>query len=100
VKRTMGRGLPDLIRYLEAQMAAGRLRPLHPVIALQLLVGPIVVHQLTRPLAESLLGFPEPTEQVVDRMVESWLRAMATGAPAKPASSGGTVDEDGRAGTR
>ncbi|HZU16945.1 MAG TPA: TetR/AcrR family transcriptional regulator [Candidatus Dormibacteraeota bacterium] len=100
VKRTMGRGLPDLIRYLEAQMAAGRLRPLHPVIALQLLVGPIVVHQLTRPLAESLLGFPEPTEQVVDRMVESWLRAMAIGAPAKSASSGGTVDEDGRAGTR
>ncbi len=100
VKRTMGRGLPDLIRYLEVQMAAGRLRPVHPVIALQLLIGPIVVHRLTRPLAESLLGFAEPEERVIDRMVEAWLRAMAAGGATKPASWGGVVEEEGHAGRR
>jgi AcrR family transcriptional regulator len=39
VQRAMARGLPDLIAYLEAQMAAGALRRMHPVLALQLLAG-------------------------------------------------------------
>ena len=76
VRQSLGRGLPDLVRYLGGQMAAGRLRRIHPVIALQLLAGPIVVHFLTRPLA-SLAGFDSPTGEVVDQVVKAWLRAMA-----------------------
>jgi hypothetical protein len=72
----MGRGLPDLIQYLGEQMAAGRLRRMHPVLALQLLAGPIVAHMLTRPLAD-LIGFGMRSEQVVDQIVAAWLRAMA-----------------------
>ncbi len=75
--RGLARGLPDLVRYLAGQMAAGRLRRMHPVLALQLLAGPIVTHLLTRPLAETLIGFRTPTGEVVDQFVEAWLRALA-----------------------
>jgi AcrR family transcriptional regulator len=76
VQRSMQRGLPDLLRYLNGQMAAGRLRPMHPVAAMQLLAGPIVTHELTRPLA-GLVGFAPDRQQLVDQVVEAWLRAMA-----------------------
>jgi AcrR family transcriptional regulator len=74
--RGMGRGLPDLVRYLSGQMGAGRLRRTHPIVASQLLAGPIVAHLLTRPLAESI-GFRTPVHEVVDQIVGAWLRAMA-----------------------
>ncbi|MBO0702525.1 MAG: TetR family transcriptional regulator [Candidatus Dormibacteraeota bacterium] len=77
VRHSLGRGLPDLIQYLSRQMSAGRLRRMHPVVAFQLLAGPIVVHQLTRPLAERLLGFRASPERVTDQIVQAWLRSMA-----------------------
>lgn len=76
-KHTMARGLPDLIQYLSREMAAGRLRRMHPVVAFQLLAGPIVAHHLTRPLAERFLAFEIPPEQITDQIVQAWLRAMA-----------------------
>jgi AcrR family transcriptional regulator len=76
-RQGMARGLPDLVGYLSGQMGAGRLRPMHPVVASQLLAGPIVAHLLTRPLAESLIGLTTPLNEVVDQIVEAWLRAMA-----------------------
>jgi AcrR family transcriptional regulator len=79
VQRSLQRGLTDLIRYLRHQMAAGRLRQTHPVLALQLLAGPIVAHELTRPLA-GLLGFTLSRQQVVGEVADSWLRAMSPGA--------------------
>jgi hypothetical protein len=57
-------------------MAAGRLRRTHPVLALQLLAGPIVAHELTRPLA-ALVGFTVPREQVVAEVVKFWLEALS-----------------------
>jgi hypothetical protein len=77
MRRGLARGLPELVRYLAGQMAAGRLRRMHPILALQLLAGPIVTHLLTRPLAETLIGFRTPTGEVVDQFVEAWLRALA-----------------------
>lgn len=77
MRHSLARGLPDLIQYLSSQMAAGRLRRMHPVLAFQLLAGPMVAHLLTRPLAESLIGFRTPANEVVDQIVEAWLRAMA-----------------------
>jgi AcrR family transcriptional regulator len=75
--RGMARGLPDLVRYLGDQMAAGRLRRMPPIVASQLLAGPIVAHLLTRPLAEPFLGFTMPSNEVVEQMIGAWLRAMA-----------------------
>jgi AcrR family transcriptional regulator len=76
LSRSMGRGLPDLIRYLAQQMEAKRLRKMHPVLAFQLLAGPIVAHLLTRRLA-MLIGFDQPVDKVVDQIVEAWLRGMS-----------------------
>jgi AcrR family transcriptional regulator len=77
MRQAMARGLPDIVDYLRGQMRAGRLRPMHPVLAFQLLAGPIVVHLLTRPLAEKLAGFDAPPRQLIDEITDAWLRAMA-----------------------
>jgi AcrR family transcriptional regulator len=76
IQHSLGRGLPDLIGYLSRQMADGHLRRMHPILALQLLAGPLVAHLITRPLAV-LIGFNKPQEEVVDEIVEAWLRTMA-----------------------
>ena len=77
MRHGMARGLPDLVQYLGRQMEAGRVRRMHPVLAFQLLAGPIVAHLLARPLAESLIGFRTPPSEAVDQIVQAWLRAMA-----------------------
>jgi hypothetical protein len=50
---------------------------MHPIVALQLLAGPIVVHLLTRPLAELLITFDASQSDPLDDIVQAWLRAMA-----------------------
>ena len=68
-----------LVMYLMEHMQSGRLRPMHPLLALQSFVGPIFFHLMTRPLAERLLGFDIEGEQAVTLLAENWLRAMAPG---------------------
>lgn len=46
------------------------------MVAFQMLAGPIVVHLLTRPLAENLSDFDTPPSDWLDEIVHSWLRAM------------------------
>jgi len=87
VQQGLARGLPDLVQYLMEQMRAGRLRSMDPLLALQLLAGPIVADQLTRPLAESLIGSGTPLSEFVDEVVAAWLRAMA---PAEAVSDAGS----------
>jgi AcrR family transcriptional regulator len=77
IRHSMARGLPQLVDYLGHQMQAGRLRQMDPILAIQLLAGPIVVHLLTQPLAQALVGFDIPQPQVLDQIVHAWLRAMA-----------------------
>jgi hypothetical protein len=61
-------------------MAAGRLRPMDPVLAVQALIGPIVMHLLARSQAASRPGaggaLPMPLEEAVDELANLWLRAM------------------------
>jgi AcrR family transcriptional regulator len=74
------RTLPLVADYLTEQMAAGRLRPMDPVLAVQALTGPIVMHLLSRSQAQSRPGagraVPRPLEEVVDELANLWLRAM------------------------
>jgi AcrR family transcriptional regulator len=77
MQHATARGLPDLVGYLNTQMEAARLRPMNPIVALQLLAGPIAVHLLTRPLAELLIGFDQSESEILDEIVHAWLRAMA-----------------------
>ncbi|HEX7263174.1 MAG TPA: TetR/AcrR family transcriptional regulator [Candidatus Dormibacteraeota bacterium] len=62
--------------YVMAQMAAGRLRPMHPVLALQSFVGPIFFHLLARSFAERLVGLQMDGEEAVVTLAGGWLRAM------------------------
>jgi AcrR family transcriptional regulator len=67
----------SLVTYLMEQMQVGRLRQMHPLLALQSFIGPIFFHLVTRPLAERLLGFDIDGEEAVTLLAENWLRAMA-----------------------
>jgi AcrR family transcriptional regulator len=67
-----------LVMYVVGQMAQGRLRQMHPLLALQSFVGPILFHVLTRPLAERVLRLDIEGEAAVTQLAETWLRAMAT----------------------
>jgi AcrR family transcriptional regulator len=75
------RTLPLVAGYLDEQMAAGRLRRIDPVLAVQALAGPIVMHLLMQqapPGSQPNVGRQAgmPLEQVVDELVGIWLRAM------------------------
>jgi AcrR family transcriptional regulator len=65
-----------MLRYLENQMAAGRLRRMHPLLAMQCFVAPIMLHMVSRPLAEDLGLADIPPDEVVREFTEAWLRAM------------------------
>jgi AcrR family transcriptional regulator len=74
------RTLPLVAGYLAEQMAAGRLRRTDPVLAVQALTGPIVMHLLMQEPPESQPGPGRggalPLEEAVDELAGSWLRAM------------------------
>jgi hypothetical protein len=88
------RTLPLVAGYLDQQMAAGRLRRMDPVLAMQALAGPIVMHLLLQASAASQSGAGHgvalPLEEVVDELVGIWLRAMATDQPAAPQPAAST----------
>jgi AcrR family transcriptional regulator len=77
------RTLPLVAGYLDQQMAAGRLRRMDPVLAMQALAGPIVMHLLMQASAHSPSGAGHgvalPLEEVVEELVGMWLRAMTPG---------------------
>lgn len=62
--------------YVISQMAAGRLRMMNPLLALQSFVGPIFFHVLARPLAERMVGLDMEAEEAVVILANMWLRAM------------------------
>ena len=77
--------LGSVVAYVVRQMSEGRLRPMHPLLALQSFIGPVFFHMLTRPLAERVMGLDVDGEQAVTLLAESWLRAM------KPDQAGGVA---------
>lgn len=70
------RGLSAVIGYIVAQMGAGRLRHMHPLLALQSFIGPLLFHLMTRELAEERLGLDVPVEEAVSQLAMTWVRAM------------------------
>ena len=69
-------GVAPVIAYVIGQMQAGRLRPMHPLLAIQSFVGPIAFHLLTRDAAHRLAGYDQPIDEAVDEIVAVWLRGM------------------------
>lgn len=69
--------LGALSAYFERQMAAGSVRRMHPLLAVQAVVGPIAFHLLSRPLAEQVIGFDVPIERVVEQMTAAILDGLS-----------------------
>lgn len=65
-----------LAGYVLAQMAAGRLRQMHPLLAMQSFIGPIFFHLMTRRAAQAVLSVEMDEEQAVTELADAWLRAM------------------------
>ena len=65
-----------LADYIERQMAAGRVRPMHPLLALQSLVGPVYFHLMTRPTIERIVGLPMDSAAAVDALVAASLDGL------------------------
>lgn len=73
-------GVAAVLGYVMAQMQLGRLRRMHPLLALQALIGPILFHLITRDVAEQRLGLDLAVEDAVTQLAASWVRAMRPGA--------------------
>lgn len=72
----------SLAEYLGREMTAGRLRPVHPVLAAQALIGPIILHLLTRPEAEHLGALVVPLDDAVEALTASSLHGLVAPATA------------------
>ena len=70
------RVLGSLGGYLVEQMAAGRLRPIHPLLAIQAFAGPILIHILLRPVVTDGLGVELDSEAAVRGFAANWVRGM------------------------
>jgi AcrR family transcriptional regulator len=62
--------------YLQRQMDNGAIRHMHPILAVQVILGPIFIHILTRPLAERLIGLSVPMDQAVDQLSAAILEGL------------------------
>ena len=70
------RAFGALAGYLQVQMQAGRLRSMHPILALQSLVGGVMMHVLSTPvLNQGRMPAPGGEEAVVE-IARIWLRGM------------------------
>lgn len=69
--------LGDITHYFAAQMEAGTIRPMHPILAAQALVGPLIFHQVLRSIAEPLLGLDVRSEAAAREFAGVALRGLA-----------------------
>jgi AcrR family transcriptional regulator len=76
-REALGKTVMSLVAYVVEQMSAGRLRRMHPLLALQSFIGPIFFHVMTRPAAERVLGIEIGGDAAMAELAEAWLRAMA-----------------------
>jgi AcrR family transcriptional regulator len=62
--------------YLLRQMQEGRLRTMHPVLAMQSFMGPIIAHAMLRPVVNEALGAELDSEAAVREFAAIWVRGM------------------------
>jgi AcrR family transcriptional regulator len=75
-REAIGKVVGGVMMYLATQMSEGRLRQMHPMLALQAFIGPIFFHVITRAAAERVLGLDIEGEKAMTELAETWLRAM------------------------
>jgi AcrR family transcriptional regulator len=70
------RAFGTFAQYLASQMAAGRLRRMHPMLAVQSLVGGVMFHMLAAPVMSQATVDVPAGEDVVLQFAGVWLRGM------------------------
>ena len=70
------RAFGTFAQYLAGQMAAGRLRRMHPVLAVQSLVGGVMFHMLSAPVMSQATVDVPAGEDVALQFANIWLRGM------------------------
>jgi len=70
--------LGELADYLAGQMAAGRVRLMDPVLALQAFIGPILFHLMTRATIAHIGAMPLPLEQAIAELVRVSTAGLAS----------------------
>ena len=70
------RAFGTLARYLAGQMGAGRLRRMHPLLAVQSLVGGVMIHLLSEPLFSGAVENAPSGEAAALQLAHVWLRGM------------------------
>jgi AcrR family transcriptional regulator len=74
------RAFRTFAQYVAGQMAAGRLRRMHPMLAVQSLVGGLMFHMLAEPvMSQATIDVPAG-EEVAIQFANLWLRGMRTEA--------------------
>jgi len=68
--------IAELGAYLARQMAAGRIRPMSPVLALQAFVGPIFFHLMTRSVVAGVAGLEMEPAAAVDELTATTLAGL------------------------
>lgn len=76
IRPVLQRALGAVSEYLLDQMAAGRLRRMHPILALQVLLGPVAFHVITRPAAEQVIGMDVEPDAAADALAGAVLEGM------------------------
>jgi AcrR family transcriptional regulator len=76
IRPVLQRTLGAFTAYLQAQMDAGRLRPMPPLLALQTVVGPITLHLLTRPVAGQVIGLEMSADEAAEHMSSAILEGL------------------------
>ena len=81
-----GRMISDLLAalggYLQRQMDAGRIRRMHPTLAAQVFIGPMLFHRFTRPAARQFGGLDMPIGDVAAEMARTLLDGLVIPAAA------------------
>jgi len=70
------RAFGTFAQYLAGQMAGGRLRPIHPMLAVQSLVGGLMFHMLAGPVMSQATVDVPVGEEVALQFASIWLRGM------------------------
>ena len=69
--------LGTLAEYMAAQMAAGRVRRMHPVLAIQAVIGPVFFHLMTRPAVERVVELPLDPQAAIEELLAASLEGVA-----------------------
>jgi len=77
VRPVLAPALGALADYMTRQMSAGRMRRMDPLLALQVFIGPIYFHLMTRQVATEIVDLDIDVEDAVNELVRATLAGLA-----------------------